>query len=774
MDKITKNHIASIILQYYTKKKGFTQQKFSDIINVEHSSISKWIHMTTNISTSKYNDILNYLSKDIGNDSSGEFCNYAIAKLQELKFNKSKCQTILDKDTNITDRLMNLLENYATVVPQVQDSLETSSIISKLKALFHQYKDFITISELQSGQDDLRLTYKQWIFCSNDTQDPTLVTQQNYLILKFPNSYLVAIILTNSDFNDVLAIDESVRQLKDINKINLIIIITDNEIPFSLQKHLMETHNLFFETITKQDLSFTRLPPITYRDIYSQQNMKTQFYAQAIFERLTSYFNVIRNEIIFRTYMLNKSNNFVNSVPDKSDLLKGFVDKILLKDVLNYSYLSRHSIYFERNRLKKEIDKLLKKRRKKTLGIVMEMCYPNSFLSSAIYEKCDKLLLFTSSFHSLEFFRKCTDANSHKLFPNNLQFNMSHINPQYIANQYYEDIVGKVDLVILGFGMGSSITNITEYLRHINSWLSPNGIIFISFANSDSIILQKQFDIQNFLEISPLNFSDVWKYSAAHTLKFLTRINRYSTDEAKKLISTYVDDCNYCTYPFLSGLINTTDNNKLLMDEIRQIDKYNALKKKNKHGHYISVIGKKYGLSYSGDSTAEQRRIQLHRLIREYLDTSDIEYEIIEHAVTIDTRSLFKTLLEKGVDNNQFNLIKTVILQKNDYSNSLIYCVLPRDYKIEITNAYKLVPEKKIAKTFGKGSVSPLVILPNVVSSTKMHGSHCLLGFNFLTKDYVIFSSGISTESIKMKREAFIEIMKKVGFFTPDSSISIQ
>lgn len=530
----------------------------------------------------------------------------------------------------------------------------------------------------------------------------------------------------------------------------------------------METYNLFFETITQYDLSKIKLPNIMLGKINANKDViESDFYAQVVFERLTSYFAVIRNETIFKQFDQNKTELIKSTLKDNNDLFKGFVDKVLLKEIFRYSYLSRHTIYFERARLREKVVDLLNKHNKKKLGTVIEICFPNSFLSSAISEYCDDLLLFTSSNQSLDFFRKINKDNDSMVFPENVQFNLSHINPQYLSNQFGEKIIGKVDLVILGFGMGSSLINITEYLRYMNSWLTPNGSIFISFANSESVILHKQFNLHDYLEITPLYFSDYWQYTATETLKFLARIKRYTVDEAKRLISTYVDDFSCYTYPFLSGLINVSQNDKWIRDEVRSIDKEYSCKGNSKHGHYITVIGSKNQEFLLKNVSPEKKSIQIHGYISDYIEQQNIEYEKIEHAVTIDTNSLFKALLEKGEDITQFDLIKTVILQRTNYkSNELnvIYVITPRDYKIRFNpSKYKLLPERKISQLFGTGSISPLVILPSVKSFTKCTGNVYISGFNHLSKEYAIISSGINSSSIKMKRKSFMNILQKSG-----------
>lgn len=765
MDKITKKVLVKIIIKYYLNEKGYTQMRIAEKLGVDHSSVSNWLHMRTgDISTPKFTKILNFLSKDINKDINNDFTNYVLLSLCDLGYDKSKCKSILDKYSNISTRLEELLSQYDTIVPKLQHNLNISSIIYKLRSILRSYEDYIKINNQQIAEDSSAFSYSHWLSYSKDSQDPSLVTQQNYLILNFPSNYRVAIVLSNYIFDDILRFGESVRQLKEKNSIHLIIVFTDDEVSFSHQKYLMETYNLFFETITKQDLMHTSLQNVSINDIMSGNVMDAQFYAQVVFERITAYFAVIRNEIIFRTYDCTRIRPLVKTPIDKNDLFKGFAGKILLDEIFKFSYLSRHTIYFERKRLTECVKDYVNKY-KRNIETAIEICYPNSFLSSSIYEKCNKLLLFTSSYSSLDVMKKINDENENPLFPANMEFHLSHIHPQYISNQYYNSIIGKVDLVILGFGMGSSLINITEYMRHINSWLSPTGMIFISFANTDSIILHKQFNIRNYLETTPLYFSDYWQYTANENLKFLARVKRYNIEEAKRLISTYVDECTCYTYPFLSALANITQSDNWLVDEIREIDKEYALKGNSRHGHYITVIGNKNNVAYSAN---EHRDLQIHKLIMSFLDESKIEYELIPHSITIDTQNLFRTLVEKGEDINQFDLIRTVILQNHE--GTYKYVILPRVNKISFNSSKtSLLSEKTITQIYGIGSVSPLVICPSVIKLTQIEGNYFLSGMTELTKKFVIISSGSSTESLKIKRSDFINLMISLGCIITES-----
>lgn len=766
MDRITKNLVAAIIVEFYNKEKRISQESIAETLGVDHSSVSNWLNKRNSISTANFNKLLEYLDNDKKIIKKTEFTTFVIDRLNCEGFDESKHRPILQKQGYLSDLINELISTYSIIDCPLQNKLNISLIISRVISLCRIYQDYIWINDQQRGFNSI---HNSWIYCHCDKEGSSLVTQQNHLIFNFPDSYRVAVLLSNYSIGDVIGFGDFLQKLKETNNIDMIIVYTDNEISFSKQKYYMETYNLFYETIAVHDLQKARIQNVEMGiGKNAPEEIEAHFYAQVVFERLTSYFTVIRNEIIFRAYKQKESSSIINLLNDSKDLFRGIVDKVLLKNVFKYSYLSRHSIYFERARLQEKVLEIMKNNNKDKLGTAIELCFPNAFLSSSIYEYFNDLLLFTSSYHALDVMKKIkeekTKEGDNKPFPPNVQFMMSHIQPQYISNQYGEKIMGKTDLVILGFGMGSSLANLTEYLRHINSWLSPEGILMISFANADSVILHKQFGLQNHLEITPLFFSDYWQYTATETLKFLARIKRYSVDKVKKIISNYVDEFECYTYPFLSSFVNISTDENWLLDEIRSIDKEYACQKNTRHGHYITIIGNKNSKKNISEIPLEERCGRISKIIKDFIDGLNIEYKIINHSVTIDTNNLQKALLEEGEDINQFDLVKTVILKSSAHESDkkdIIYVITPRDFTMDINrNQFNLLDEKTITNLFGIGSVSPLVVLPEVMDYTKYDGRFSLCGMDALTKEYVIISSGISTSSIKLKRVQFLELMK--------------
>ncbi len=769
MKKITKEVLTKIIIEYYCQEEGWTQNKLADKISVNHSSISNWLN-NQNISERSFSLLLSFLKNDINNKNKDEhFCKYLSLSLQKEKYDTTNYLPLINARNNIASKMKELIRNYGQETSKLQSVLSLPSIIARIKKICYIYDKFFSVSTKEIRVDKANPLINK----VSEKEKNNNIQETNYIFLNFPCKYGVMLIFTNHIFDDTAIYSHLVKQIKEKNYTNLIIVITDNEVKFETQRFFLDNYNLFFETITNKDLEKTKISNASIKEL--SKSDKVFAYAQTVFDRFISYFPVIKNEIIFKKYETkHKSSKYIEMIEEK-DIIKKFADKILLKDIFNYSYLSRHAIYFERNRLNEEVKEMLKDNNSTSLGVVMEICCPNAFLTSGIFDKCEKIMLFTSSGQSLRMFNDINEENDEKLLSDNLQLSLTHIHPKYIADIYGQEIVGKVDLIVLGFGIGSSIVNITEYLRYINSWLAPNGRIFISFINYDSVILQKQFDLYNKIETSPLLFSDFGKHTIMDNIDLLVKLKRYTLEEAKTLISTYVEVDKYYTYPFLSGLISNTNGEKNLANEIREIDKEYALSDKCKHGHYIIIIGRKQCIQSSEINTTNGDKAIRHK-IYDYLDSNKVDYEIIKHAMSVDTKSLLLNLLEKGEDINEFDLLKTIVFQaKADKKkkNCFQYVITLADNNLSYASNIRLVSEKKVTKIFGQGSISPMVILVNDGEEENVEEKYYAVGLQNLAKEYVIFSSGSNTESIKIQSDIFIELLqkKKVNFLEVDSVI---
>ncbi len=82
------------------------------------------------------------------------------------------------------------------------------------------------------------------------------------------------------------------------------------------------------------------------------------------------------------------------------------------------------------------------------------------------------------------------EKSKHRYLPENI-LRLCHLNPEYMMHQYPEELNGKVNLLVIGYGAGSQMNDLTRFIRYAYNWLSENGIMFISVYNKDAIVLNK-------------------------------------------------------------------------------------------------------------------------------------------------------------------------------------------------------------------------------------------------------------------------------------------
>lgn len=643
-----------------------------------------------------------------------------------------------------------------------------------------------------------------------------LSQESNYLLVKFPGDYNCLIILSNDyisffENNELNYFAYQIDRLKTQNNIDILLIITDidkKNIPFVSQSFLMEKFNLFFEFVKIKDLQSISIKGLELGEEDLSDTLRAinqHRYAQLIYERLMSYLSVISVEIIFKPYldMLHKEldisdedeidnklqellvhYNGKSSTKDSNDKLNNndkpnnidneysrkrkrknkkaekaakaifinYANQILLKKICQYSYLTRHTIYYERNLVNDEVQKTLKNKGVQKLPLVVEICAPNSLTSCDIIDKCDKLLLFTASFNAFSLMKKFQDKTDGQFLPQNVSIHLCHLNPEYMMHQYPDELNGNVDFLIIGYGAGSQITDLTRFIRYAYNWLSEDGVLFISVYNNDAIIFNRsQLRDQRF-ESAPLYMSDYWIYAPNGQTPLLKTLKAYSPDSFHSTFFSLFDSNNISlsTYPYLSTLINPSDYSRDILDEIRTADKLFA--KSGTHGQIISVFAHKS----KSDMTIEH-----FKTIQHFLDFEKIAYRLFTHTLAPDSNSLKRSLQIINAPMNETILLKTVILQrkgkKTQRGSEWIYVILPYDeYVIFDKTRHELVQESSVIKRYNQGTISPLTILAEGINDRDI----VYLSFkDKICLKYVLMSAGTNTQSIQLKTKDFFRLI---------------
>ena len=788
--KITKERIASIIIRFFKEQKKYSYYALAAKVGVDQKSIKGWERQEReNIRFSSVTQLASSLQNDISSVFE-DFSEFVISELDKNGINREHTWKIFVDDRNISTIIEQLLELDISEQKTLQKRIGTANIIQILKSLLGVYREYFQVSEKGIGEGGDEFVYSPLVYCTRQSRNiEKSISDLNYLILKFPNAYYVGIILCNYviDYSDFSAYNYylyMIEKLKSQNDLKMLLFITDIEkkrIPFEVQSLLMEKYNLFFEFVSETDLQRISIQGLELpeKDALSLSKIVDQHrYAQLIFERFMSYLSVISNEIIFLPYLEKLHKELDREEPAQVDIMlnkilvsyqkrtnignfTNYANEVLLKEICRYSYLARHAIYYERTLVANKVELLLKEKQGiDKLPLVVEICAPNSLTTCNIIDKCERLLLFTTSHTAYSLMSKLQSKTGNHFLPINVSLHLSHLNPEYMMHQYPDELNNKVDLLVIGYGAGSQISDLTRYIRYAYNWLSEDGVLFISVYNKEAIILNKNHIHDQRFESSPLYLSDYWTYTLNDQPPLLKKLKAYSPEN---LQSTYfasfdTQNINISTYPYISALINPSEYSREILDEIREADKLFA--SSGVHGQLIDVMVHK-------NKPVEKPDIK----IKNYLVNLNIQYDSYVHTLAPDSKSLRRSLQAKNVPVHNAILLKVVVLQeknsKSSHKNCWIYAILPYDERVVYDHMkYELVPETFLIKRFKQGTISPLIVLAERADDHESDEDIFLLYNDRIKTEYVIMGGGSNTESIRIKTKTFCRMIEnaKVTF----------
>lgn len=608
---ISKEKITSIILNYFNEKKGWTPYRLKKQIGVEQKTVRKWMQETDRSFMRKSSfDLVN---EKLGNEICTlyvEFREYFIDKIEKTEADTEGIVEILrnnePENAEEVDVLINkILEQNNHAQPKMQEILGRSNIINSLEELLMQYKEYFQIAEKSNVENMIN---------DDGLFKETIEELGDFLIVKFPGRYSIGILLANYEIDYTVEKEKDafcyrVEKFKNQNDLQMVLLITDldkEEIPIPFQGLLMKKFNLFFECIGKNDLEKVVIQGLQLKEDKSSEikmKINQHRYAQLIFDKFMSYLTVVSNEIVFSQYLKKldkkldtdeeKNYHVLNGLfvsYNKRTNIKNFMNYangVLINDIFKYSYLSRHTIYYERNLVEQRVKEILKERNEEKMGLVVEICAPNSLITCNIIDECKKLVLFTASYSGYSLMNEIDEKTGKRFIPGNVFLHLSHLNPEYMGLHYLNELKGKVDLLVIGFGGGSQISDLVRFIRYANGWLSDEGVLFLSVHNAEAIMLnRKQLRDQRF-ESYPMYMADYWTYTNSDRLSLLKKMKTYSIDDLKAAYLSGLDIQNMkiSTYPYISTLINPEEYPRNILDEIREEDK--LLAEKGTHGQLI-------------------------------------------------------------------------------------------------------------------------------------------------------------------------------------------
>lgn len=777
--KITEARIVSIIISFFIDRKNLKYYSIVKKTGIDQKTIKDWhLQKRKELRSGSFNQLISGLQNDIFSVFE-EFSEFVIEELANDGIMMEYTRKIFESNgRDISMIQKQLLELDIPEQKYLQETIGTANIIEILKSFLTVYREYFQVSEMSLGEGEVEFVYYPLVYCNKQLEDfENIVPDLNYLVLKFPNSYYVGIILSNyvidytspSKYGYYKYMIEKLKTQNDLKMLLFFTDINEENIPFEVQGFLMEKFNLFFEFVSERDLQEISIQGIKFQKKHGIDFLKLadqHRYAQLVFERVMSYLSVISNEIIFLPYLeklhkdleqvnLTKVENALNEIfvsYKERTSIKNFTfyaNEILLKDICGYSYLSRHSIYYERSLVAKQVEPFTKQ--KKKIPFVVEICAPNSLTTCNIIDQCDRLLLFTTSHSAYTLMTKLERKMGNHFLPPNVSLRLCHLNPEYMMHQYPEELNGNVDFLVIGYGAGSQINDLTRFVRYAYNWLSENGSLFISLYNKEAIILNKNHINDQRFESSPIYLSDYWTYTLNEHPPLLKKLKAYSPESLR---STYLaffgtENIYISTYPYISALINPSEYSRLILDEIREADKTFA--KRGIHGQLIDAVVHKKEFVEKADIK-----------IRDYLADLNIQHNNYRHTLAPDAKSLKRSLQEKHVPMSNATLLKTVVLQKKNPTPSTvnwIYAILPyNEMAVYDRMKFELASESFVIKKFNQGTISPLTVFAQRADDQNFNEKIFLQYKDRIDTEYVIMSGSSNTESIRIKTKDFLEM----------------
>lgn len=247
---------------------------------------------------------------------------------------------------------------------------------------------------------------------------------------------------------------------------------------------------------------------------------------------------------------------------------------------------------------------------------------------------------------------------------------------------------GKCDLVVASFGMGSFIEDTSGMLRHFYDWLKPDGYMFISFYNGNSITLNvtpnwrdsalaAQIDREN-------NSLEVHLTPKTQFNIFCKLFDDGVEGEINRIFNTYT----ITTYPMIMALLpNSLLENDFARKAFVAADKTLAdhEHKDKRHGYYAIVTACKGERETNGYHNVE-------RLLREY----SVEYEMLEHGPVLSMEDV-----KKEIGYFPKSMIKTILIN-NRKTDEFIVILLQSEKRLNMDQLADLLQVNRYHISFAR------------------------------------------------------------------------
>lgn len=315
-----------------------------------------------------------------------------------------------------------------------------------------------------------------------------------------------------------------------------------------------------------------------------------------------------------------------------------------------------------------------------------------------------------------------------------------------------ENLINNVDLIIMGNGTGSTVSNIKKYLLFFNIMLKPGGKLIFSCIN--------KFEIENnFINNNASYYFEKNQmfYEFSNEIKWKIYSKTYTERQIKNIINNNFTIDKIYNFPATKMVCELNNDDEF--NQYKQINTYYTLSNSEykTNGYYFYIVATKDLLN----NTCIENNFFKPK-----------QNEIINHNFVYNRTLQYNVLKSITQDNiNPFNLLKILILKDQD-NNKLILCI-PSIKSLKMTNGkfnfnnnqYTFATIFDLNKLgFQVGNISPFILKND--KTTKFYYDEFL---NSNKTSYYYFGDNNGKITYKIEKENFIKLLKKFGYTASDS-----
>lgn len=216
-----------------------------------------------------------------------------------------------------------------------------------------------------------------------------------------------------------------------------------------------------------------------------------------------------------------------------------------------------------------------------------------------------------------------------------------------------QNLFQKADCIVMGLGTMSFVKSPDILLRKIASWLKPDGCIFISGYNSESLSIKKKIYENLNYEFDSHKKRFLYGHKA---INIPVSVNLYTFSEFRKLVMNYFDikGESMWSYPTICSIFPSNEWDSEI-EIIKEVDKASALHKHYQltKGNYNMILASQY---------QDPNMSELYQKTKDIMMDLGLNYREINHSPFASPNELKKELYSKNILISG-SFIKTLLLK---------------------------------------------------------------------------------------------------------------